>query len=143
VNLFDLTEEVAVVLGATGVLGGAIAEGLAVARARVAVLGRNGERGEARVRCIQKKGGHGGIFRGRYPRPKLALCSPRSRLKPLRRSHYSRERRGMKIVGVKKRPIQPHGKVSTHRALARTGNAIIISPAPELTTPRIWARTDD
>jgi NAD(P)-dependent dehydrogenase (short-subunit alcohol dehydrogenase family) len=56
VNLFDLTENVAVVLGATGVLGGAIAEGLAVAGARVAVLGRNAGRGEARVRCIQNKG---------------------------------------------------------------------------------------
>jgi NAD(P)-dependent dehydrogenase (short-subunit alcohol dehydrogenase family) len=62
VNLFDLTEEVAVVLGATGVLGGAIAEGLAGAGARVAVLGRNAERGEARVRCIQKQGGTAGFF---------------------------------------------------------------------------------
>ncbi len=53
-NLFDLTEEVAVVLGATGVLGGAMAEGLAAAGAKVAVLGRNEERGEARVRSIQK-----------------------------------------------------------------------------------------
>jgi len=41
--LFDLTGNVAVVLGATGVLGGAIAEGLAVAGARVAVLGRNAD----------------------------------------------------------------------------------------------------
>jgi len=37
-NLFDLTGEVAVVIGATGVLGGAIAEGLARAGARVAVV---------------------------------------------------------------------------------------------------------
>jgi NAD(P)-dependent dehydrogenase (short-subunit alcohol dehydrogenase family) len=56
-NLFDLTEEVAVVLGATGVLGGAIAEGLAAASAKVAVLGRNAERGEARARSIQEQGG--------------------------------------------------------------------------------------
>ena len=33
-SLFDLTGEVAVVLGATGVLGGAIAEGLAAAAPR-------------------------------------------------------------------------------------------------------------
>ncbi|HXQ01872.1 MAG TPA: SDR family NAD(P)-dependent oxidoreductase, partial [Candidatus Udaeobacter sp.] len=61
-NLFDLTGEVAVVLGATGVLGGAMAEGLAVAGAKVAVLGRNAERGEARVRSIQQQGGAAGFF---------------------------------------------------------------------------------
>src|ERR1700680_1263561 len=61
-NLFDLTGEVAVVLGATGVLGGAIAEGLAAAGAKVAVLGRNAERGEARVGSIQQQGGTAGFF---------------------------------------------------------------------------------
>ena len=50
-NLFDLTGEVAVVIGATGVLGGALAEGLARAGAAVAVLGRNAERGQA---CAQR-----------------------------------------------------------------------------------------
>jgi NAD(P)-dependent dehydrogenase (short-subunit alcohol dehydrogenase family) len=62
VNLFDLTGEVAAVLGATGVLGGAIAEGLALAGARVAVLGRNADRGEVRVRSIQKQGGTAEFF---------------------------------------------------------------------------------
>jgi NAD(P)-dependent dehydrogenase (short-subunit alcohol dehydrogenase family) len=62
VNLFDLTGEVAVVLGATGVLGGAMAEGLAAAGAKVAVLGRNSERGEARVRSIQQKSGTAHFF---------------------------------------------------------------------------------
>jgi NAD(P)-dependent dehydrogenase (short-subunit alcohol dehydrogenase family) len=61
-NLFDLTGEIAVVLGATGVLGGAMAEGLAAAGAKVAVLGRNAERGEARVRSIQQQGGTAGFF---------------------------------------------------------------------------------
>ena len=61
-NLFDLTGEVAAVLGATGVLGGAMAEGLATPGAKVAVLGRNAERGEARVRSIQKQGGTAGFF---------------------------------------------------------------------------------
>ena len=56
-NLFDLTGEVAVIIGATGVLGGALAEGLAEAGAKVAVLGRNKERGEARVKAIQAIGG--------------------------------------------------------------------------------------
>jgi NAD(P)-dependent dehydrogenase (short-subunit alcohol dehydrogenase family) len=61
-DLFDLRGDVAVVLGATGVLGGAIAEGLAASGAKVAVLGRNIERGEARVRSIQKEGGNAGFF---------------------------------------------------------------------------------
>ena len=56
-HLFDLTGDVAVVLGGTGVLGGALAEGLAAAGARVAVLGRNAERGEARVAGIRAAGG--------------------------------------------------------------------------------------
>ena len=47
----------AVVIGGTGVLGGALAEGLAQAGASVAVLGRNAERGEARAKSIQSKGG--------------------------------------------------------------------------------------
>src|SRR5688572_24843514 len=61
-NLFDLSNEVAVVIGATGVLGGAIAEGLAAAGARVAILGRSAERGEARVTTIRKAGGTSQFF---------------------------------------------------------------------------------
>ena len=60
-NLFDLQGE-AVVIGATGVLGGALADGLAEAGAKVAVLGRNAERGEARVKTIQSKGGQAAFF---------------------------------------------------------------------------------
>jgi NAD(P)-dependent dehydrogenase (short-subunit alcohol dehydrogenase family) len=62
VSLFDLTGEVAVVIGATGVLGGAIADGFAAAGASVAVLGRNAERGATRVRSIQDHGGTAGFF---------------------------------------------------------------------------------
>jgi NAD(P)-dependent dehydrogenase (short-subunit alcohol dehydrogenase family) len=61
-NLFDLTGEVAVVIGATGVLGGAIAEGLAQAGARVAVAGRNRERGEDRVKKICAMGREARFF---------------------------------------------------------------------------------
>jgi NAD(P)-dependent dehydrogenase (short-subunit alcohol dehydrogenase family) len=56
-NLFDLSGEVAVIIGATGTLGGALAEGLAQAGARVAVVGRNADRGGARVKSITEKGG--------------------------------------------------------------------------------------
>jgi len=61
-NLFDLSGDVAVVIGGTGVLGGALAEGLAEAGAKVGVLGRNEERGQTRVSSIQSKGGQGGFF---------------------------------------------------------------------------------
>ena len=61
-KLFDLSGEVAVVIGATGVLGGALAEGLAEAGAKIAVLGRNAERGAARVKAIQAKGGTAQFF---------------------------------------------------------------------------------
>ncbi len=56
-DLFDLTNEVAVVLGGSGVLGGAMAEALASAGARVAILGRNSDRGEARAAKIRAKSG--------------------------------------------------------------------------------------
>ena len=61
-EMFDLSGEVAVVIGATGALGGALAEGLGQAGAKVAVLGRNAERGQARVRNIQGHGGHAAFF---------------------------------------------------------------------------------
>lgn len=61
-SLFDLSGDVAVVIGATGVLGGALAEGLARAGAKVAVLGRNAERGEARVKAIREQGGQAVFF---------------------------------------------------------------------------------
>jgi NAD(P)-dependent dehydrogenase (short-subunit alcohol dehydrogenase family) len=61
-NLFDLSGEVAVVIGATGVLGGALAEGLAAAGAAVAVIGRNRERGESCVKRIEHAGGKSRFF---------------------------------------------------------------------------------
>ena len=54
---YDLSGEVAVVIGGTGVLGGAIAQGLAEAGAKVAVLGRSLERGKERVAAIEQAGG--------------------------------------------------------------------------------------
>ena len=56
-DLFSLKEEVAVVLGGTGALGGGMAEALAGAGARVAVVGRSEERGQERVRRITAAGG--------------------------------------------------------------------------------------
>jgi len=55
-NRFDLKWEVAVVIGGTGGLGGAMAEGLAQAGAKIAILGRNKERGEAKAKELSKQG---------------------------------------------------------------------------------------
>ncbi len=61
-ELFELTGEVAVVIGATGVLGGTLAQGMGEAGAKVAVVGRNAERGLARVKEIQSQGGQAAFF---------------------------------------------------------------------------------
>lgn len=59
---FQLDDQVAVVIGATGVLGGAIAEGFAAHGAKVAILGRNAERGAACVERIRATSGQASFF---------------------------------------------------------------------------------
>lgn len=61
-NLFDLSGEVAVVIGATGALGGAMARALGSAGAAVAVVGRNAERGQACVDAVTAAGGRAAFF---------------------------------------------------------------------------------
>jgi NAD(P)-dependent dehydrogenase (short-subunit alcohol dehydrogenase family) len=56
-NLFSLQDQVAVVIGGTGVLGGSLSEGLASAGANVVIAGRSAERGQERVNAIKKSGG--------------------------------------------------------------------------------------
>lgn len=56
-QLFGLQGQTAVVIGGTGVLGGALAEGLARAGAYVIVAGRNADRGLERVASITAFGG--------------------------------------------------------------------------------------
>jgi NAD(P)-dependent dehydrogenase (short-subunit alcohol dehydrogenase family) len=56
-SLFGLSGRTAVVIGGTGVLGGALAEGLARAGAYVVVAGRGADRGQARVDAIRAAGG--------------------------------------------------------------------------------------
>jgi NAD(P)-dependent dehydrogenase (short-subunit alcohol dehydrogenase family) len=56
-HLFGLAGRTAVVVGGTGVLGGALAEGLAKAAAFVVVAGRGADRGTARVDAIRAAGG--------------------------------------------------------------------------------------
>ncbi|MFM1903330.1 MAG: hypothetical protein RLZZ440_1230 [Planctomycetota bacterium] len=58
-EMFGLAGRTAVVVGGTGVLGGALAEGLARAGAFVVVAGRGADRGAARVEAIKAAGGDG------------------------------------------------------------------------------------
>ena len=56
-ELFSLKGKVAVVIGGTGVLCGEMAEGLAVAGATVALVGRDAAKAQARLDKINKGGG--------------------------------------------------------------------------------------
>jgi NAD(P)-dependent dehydrogenase (short-subunit alcohol dehydrogenase family) len=56
-SLFSLEGQVAVVTGGTGVLGGAMAHGLARAGAKIGVLGRRRAQAEAVVQSIEAEGG--------------------------------------------------------------------------------------
>jgi NAD(P)-dependent dehydrogenase (short-subunit alcohol dehydrogenase family) len=56
-SLFGLSGKVAVVIGGTGELCGAMAEGLAGAGAEVVLVGRNAEKGAARIARIAAAGG--------------------------------------------------------------------------------------
>ncbi len=58
-DLFSLDGQVAIVTGGTGVLGGAMARGLAQAGARVGVLGRRQPQADAVVAAIDQAGGEG------------------------------------------------------------------------------------
>jgi NAD(P)-dependent dehydrogenase (short-subunit alcohol dehydrogenase family) len=61
-ELFSLNDKVAVVIGGTGVLCGAMAEGLAIAGATVAVVGRDADKARARLDKIAKGGGKAEFF---------------------------------------------------------------------------------
>jgi NAD(P)-dependent dehydrogenase (short-subunit alcohol dehydrogenase family) len=56
-DLFGLSGQVAVVIGGTGVLGGALCDGIAQAGAKVVVAGNSQPRGKTRVDAITKLGG--------------------------------------------------------------------------------------
>lgn len=61
-RIFSLAQRTAVVVGGTGVLGGALAEGLALAGAFVIVAGRDADRGLARLSAIRTAGGDGSFL---------------------------------------------------------------------------------
>ncbi|MDB6167164.1 MAG: uxuB [Verrucomicrobia bacterium] len=58
-ELFGLNGKVAVVIGGTGELCGAMAEGLAAAGAEVVLVGRNAEKARVRLERIEGAGGRG------------------------------------------------------------------------------------
>ncbi len=58
-GLFGLSGRVAVIMGGTGELCGAIAEGLASAGAEIVLVGRSAEKAEARLKRITDAGGRG------------------------------------------------------------------------------------
>ncbi len=62
-ELFSLEGKVALVIGGTGELCGAMAEGMAGAGARVLLVGRNEEKAAARLAAIRAAGGQGDFLR--------------------------------------------------------------------------------
>lgn len=58
-HLFDLSGQVAVLIGGTGELCGAMAEGLAAAGAEVVLVGRSEDKAKARLARIEEAGGRG------------------------------------------------------------------------------------
>ncbi len=63
-SLFGLDGKVAVVIGGTGELCGAMAEGLAQAGAEVVLVGRSQEKADVRLASISAKGGKGYFIAG-------------------------------------------------------------------------------
>lgn len=61
-ELFSLKDKVAVVIGGTGVLCGEMAEGLAVAGATAAIVGRDAGKAQARIDQIVRGGGKAEFF---------------------------------------------------------------------------------
>jgi NAD(P)-dependent dehydrogenase (short-subunit alcohol dehydrogenase family) len=61
-RLFDLTGEVAAIIGGAGALAGAVGEGFSQAGAKVAVLDRNVEKGEEQAAAIRSGGGQAKFF---------------------------------------------------------------------------------
>ncbi len=61
-DIFRLDDDVAVVIGGTGELGGVMAEALGASGAKVAVVGRSAERGNARASRINDSGGQAKFF---------------------------------------------------------------------------------
>jgi len=57
-ELFNLTGKTAVVIGGTGELCGAMAEGMAAAGARVVLVGRDASKAEKRIAAIRAAGGN-------------------------------------------------------------------------------------
>ena len=78
-SLFSLSGKVAVVIGGTGELCGAMAEGLAGAGAEVVLVGRNADKANARLDTDRRRGRQGVVplRRGDAAKPRRRACSTR------------------------------------------------------------------
>jgi NAD(P)-dependent dehydrogenase (short-subunit alcohol dehydrogenase family) len=75
---FKLFQDVAVVIGGTGTLGGVIAAGLASAGAKVAIVGRNAALGQERIAALVQEGGQADFFQAdTMSRGSLESCRDR------------------------------------------------------------------
>ena len=63
-SIFSLKDKTAIVIGGTGELCGAMAEGLAMAGAEVALVGRNENKAQHRIEKIEKTGGKAYFIKG-------------------------------------------------------------------------------
>ena len=66
-SIFSLEGKTAVVIGGTGELCGAMAEGLAMAGAEIALVGRNEEKAHNRIKSIEKAAEKHILFRVMLP----------------------------------------------------------------------------
>ena len=70
-NLFSIKDKVAIVTGATGALGGAIAVAYALAGAKVVLTGRNKGKLDEVAAQIAKEGGQCAIITGDPSKPRM------------------------------------------------------------------------
>ena len=132
-ELFGLEDRVAVVTGASGVLGGAIARGLAAAGAQVGLLARRREPLEELARSL---GESALVARGRRARRRPARARTGDGARPLRAGSTSSSTRP---AATSPPPRSANGRSSSSRGRARRGRPAQL-PGHACCRPRSSAR---